>query len=68
MSADEPPAKGTTFAGISVGVDLIEHERLIETYQRFGERFLRLVFTEREIYGNGPGPDMVFTPAEIYGQ
>jgi len=34
---------------VSVGVDLIEHERLIETYQRFGERFLRRVFTDREI-------------------
>jgi holo-[acyl-carrier protein] synthase len=50
MSADEPPrAGGIPAAAISVGVDLIEHERLIETYQRFGERFLRRVFTDREI-------------------
>jgi len=50
MSADEPPrAGGIPAAAISVGVDLIEHERLIETYQRFGERFLKRVFTDREI-------------------
>jgi holo-[acyl-carrier protein] synthase len=50
MSADEPPrAGGIPAAAISVGVDLIEHERLIETHQRFGERFLKRVFTDREI-------------------
>jgi holo-[acyl-carrier protein] synthase len=50
MSADEPlQATGISAAAVAVGVDLIEHERLIETYQRFGERFLRRVFTDREI-------------------
>jgi holo-[acyl-carrier protein] synthase len=50
MSAEEPlRAGGISAAAVSVGVDLIEHERLIETYQRFGERFLRRVFTDREI-------------------
>jgi holo-[acyl-carrier protein] synthase len=50
MSAEESSrAGGIPAVAISVGVDLIEHERLIETYQRFGERFLRRVFTDREI-------------------
>jgi holo-[acyl-carrier protein] synthase len=45
-------ANGSTEHGpraVAVGIDLIEHERLIETYERFGDRFLRRVFTEREI-------------------
>lgn len=50
MNADEPlHATGVPAAAVSVGVDLIEHERLIETYERFGERFLHRVFTDREI-------------------
>jgi holo-[acyl-carrier protein] synthase len=49
MSAEGSPRAGGIPAAVSVGVDLIEHERLIETYQRFGERFLRRIFTDREI-------------------
>jgi len=35
-------------AVVAVGVDLVERERLLRTYERFGERFMRRVFTERE--------------------
>jgi holo-[acyl-carrier protein] synthase len=34
---------------VRVGVDLIERARLLRTYARFGDRFLRRVFTEREL-------------------
>lgn len=34
---------------IAIGVDLLERRRLLESYRRFGERFLRRVFTETEI-------------------
>ncbi|MEO0271122.1 MAG: holo-ACP synthase [candidate division WOR-3 bacterium] len=34
---------------IKIGVDLIEIERIIKAYERFGERFLKKIFTEREI-------------------
>lgn len=33
---------------LTVGVDLVERRRVIATHARFGERFLRKVFTERE--------------------
>ena len=35
--------------GVAVGVDLLERRRVMETYARFGERFLKRVFTEREL-------------------
>lgn len=34
---------------VVVGVDLIERARLVRTYARFGERFLRRVFTRTEL-------------------
>ncbi len=34
---------------VAIGVDLIERERLLRTHARFGERFLRRVFTEMEL-------------------
>ncbi|MGO8949944.1 MAG: holo-ACP synthase [Ktedonobacterales bacterium] len=34
---------------VAIGVDLIEHARLIRSYERFGERFLRRVFTATEL-------------------
>jgi holo-[acyl-carrier protein] synthase len=33
---------------LSVGVDAIEIERIARVYDKFGERFLRRVYTERE--------------------
>jgi holo-[acyl-carrier protein] synthase len=33
---------------LAVGVDIIERARVLHTYQRFGQRFLTKVFTERE--------------------
>ena len=34
---------------LAVGVDVIERERVIQAYKRFGDRFLRRVFTDREV-------------------
>ncbi|QBD79837.1 holo-[acyl-carrier-protein] synthase [Ktedonosporobacter rubrisoli] len=34
---------------VAVGVDIIEVERIRRAYERHGERFLRRIFTEREI-------------------
>jgi holo-[acyl-carrier protein] synthase len=34
---------------LAVGVDLIERGRLLQTYERFGDRFLRRVFTPAEL-------------------
>jgi holo-[acyl-carrier protein] synthase len=34
---------------VAIGVDLIERERLLQTAERFGERFLQRVFTEMEL-------------------
>lgn len=52
MSADDTDG-GLTMsdlvAPIAVGVDLLERRRFLETHARFGERFLRKVFTEREV-------------------
>lgn len=43
---DQTPA---TPIAVAIGVDLLERERLIETYRRYGERFLRRIFTETEL-------------------
>lgn len=32
-----------------VGVDVIARERVVQAYERFGERFLHRVFTDREL-------------------
>lgn len=51
QTADTPPpdAASPTPVAIAIGVDLMERQRLIETYRRFGERFLQRVFTETEL-------------------
>ena len=46
-----PPGEGP--AQVVVGVDLIERARLLRTYERFGERFLRRVFTPIELEQGG---------------
>lgn len=38
-----------TPVSIAIGVDLLERERVLRTYQRFGERFLHKVFTDVEL-------------------
>ena len=44
---------------VSVGVDLIEIDRIAATLDRFGERFLRRVYTEREVaYCRGRAPQL----------
>ncbi len=45
---DEARAFESTPPAVAIGVDLLERARLIRTYERFGERFLRRVFTDRE--------------------
>src|SRR5690348_5413465 len=48
--ADEPAGREAPAArspmAVAVGVDLLERARLRETHARFGDRFLRRVFTE----------------------
>ena len=39
-----PPAP----VAIAIGVDLVERARVLRTFERFGERFLRRVFTQTE--------------------
>ena len=46
-----PPGEGP--AQVVVGVDLIERARILRTYERFGERFLRRVFTPIELEQGG---------------
>jgi len=44
---------------LSVGVDIIEIERIRQVFQRHGERFLRRVYTEAEIaYCRGRVPEL----------
>ncbi len=40
-----PPAS----PALAVGIDLVEQERLVRTWERHGDRFLRKVFTETEL-------------------
>jgi holo-[acyl-carrier protein] synthase len=43
----------------SVGVDAIEIDRIARSLERFGERFLRRVYTEREVfYCRGRVPEL----------
>ena len=44
-----PDAAPAPLATIAIGVDLFERKRILATYARFGDRFLRRVFTEREL-------------------
>lgn len=44
---------------LSVGVDLIEIERIVAAHARFGERFLRRIYTAREVaYCRGRIPEL----------
>jgi holo-[acyl-carrier protein] synthase len=43
-----PRPSETTPVAVAIGVDLLERARLLRTYERWGERFLRRVFTDRE--------------------
>jgi len=41
-------------AALAIGVDIIETERVAQSVARFGDRFLKRVFTEQELaYCNG---------------
>jgi len=43
----------------SVGVDAVEIDRIARSLERFGERFLRRVYTEREVfYCRGRVPEL----------
>jgi len=45
--------------GLQCGVDLVEVERLREMVERWGERFLRRIWTERELaYARGRYPEL----------
>ena len=47
--ADMPPDALTGLAGVAVGADLVEVERITQTVQRFGLRFLQRIFTPEEL-------------------
>jgi holo-[acyl-carrier protein] synthase len=49
--SSEPSSHPSSYppSPVAIGVDLIERERLLQTAERFGERFLRRVFTEMEL-------------------
>jgi holo-[acyl-carrier protein] synthase len=47
-SAKAPTPRRHDPPRLAVGVDLVERQRVIATHARFGDRFLRKVFTERE--------------------
>lgn len=44
-----PPDALTRLAGVAVGADLVEVERIAQTVQRFGLRFLQRIFTAEEL-------------------
>ena len=57
-SADAPPqpdASGESLSvpsapmAVTVGVDLLDSKRLVRTWERYGDRFLRKVFTGTEL-------------------
>jgi holo-[acyl-carrier protein] synthase len=52
MESSPPPASPQPQpqpVAVAIGVDLLERERLLRTFARFGDRFLRRVFTEAEL-------------------
>jgi holo-[acyl-carrier protein] synthase len=52
-------AASSVGSSLSVGVDIIEIERIKQIFQRHGERFLRRVYTEAEIaYCRGRVPEL----------
>lgn len=49
IQADDAPNQSpSTPIALAVGVDVIARERIFGVYARFGDRFLRRVFTDRE--------------------
>jgi holo-[acyl-carrier protein] synthase len=52
-------AASSVGGSLSVGVDIVEIERIRQIFQRHGERFLRRVYTEAEIaYCQGRVPEL----------
>ena len=50
---------GDNLQSISVGIDLIEINRIAKTLERFGDRFLQRIYTESEIlYCRGRAPQL----------
>lgn len=45
----EPLVQPSAPLALAVGVDLLEQKRLVRTWERFGDRFLRKVFTATEL-------------------
>jgi holo-[acyl-carrier protein] synthase len=43
------PLYATQGVNVAVGIDIIEVDRVRKVYERHGERFLRRVYTEREV-------------------
>lgn len=48
-ASGEPSLPPPAHPALSVGVDLLEIERLVRTWERFGDRFLEKVFTPTEL-------------------
>jgi holo-[acyl-carrier protein] synthase len=46
---DTLPSGDVPAVPVAIGVDLIERSRVMRSYTRFGERFLRRVFTDTEL-------------------
>jgi holo-[acyl-carrier protein] synthase len=46
---DSLPSSDVPAVPVAIGVDLIERTRVMRSYARFGERFLRRVFTATEL-------------------
>jgi holo-[acyl-carrier protein] synthase len=46
---DTLPSSDVPAVPVAIGVDLIERTRVMRSYARFGERFLRRVFTATEL-------------------
>jgi holo-[acyl-carrier protein] synthase len=46
---DTLPSSDVPAVPVAIGVDLIERTRVVRSYARFGERFLRRVFTATEL-------------------
>lgn len=47
-ASGEPLPVPPTPMAVAVGIDLVEQERLVRTWERYGDRFLRKVFTATE--------------------
>ncbi len=49
LNIDFPPANGTILSMKAIGVDIVDIERIGESVGRFGDRFLKRIFTEQEL-------------------